>query len=91
MNSIHSEKRAQQRGIPTLITDLLDHFGHAQYDGHGGLIRYFDNKSVLKMEKAMGRQPVRCLSHWLDAYKVVNVEDGATITIGHRYQRIYRR
>jgi hypothetical protein len=91
MNSIHSEKRAQQRCIPPLITDLLDRFGEAQYDGHGGLIRFFDHKSVRKMEKAMGRQPVRCLSHWFDAYKVVSIEDGETITIGHRYQRIFRR
>jgi hypothetical protein len=91
MNSIHSEIRAQQRGIPPLVTDLLDRFGQAQYDGHGGLIRFFNNKSVRRMEKAMGREPVRCLSQWLDAYKVVSVSDGETITIGHRHQRIFRR
>jgi len=91
MSSIHSEKRAQQRGIPPLITDLLERFGQSQYDGHGGLVRFFNTKSVRKMEKAMGRQPVRCIAQWLDTYKVVSVADGETITIGHRHQRIIRR
>lgn len=91
MDTGHSEKRAQQRCIPPLIQDLLDQFGQRQYDGRGGLIKFFNGKSIRRMERAIGRQPVRCLSPWLDAYKVVSTLDGDTITIGHRYKRINRR
>lgn len=91
MDSLHSAIRAQQRGIPPLIADLLDRFGQIQYDGHGGLIKYFNNKSIRKMERTMGRQPVRFFTQWLNAYKVVSVMSGETITIGHRHERIHRR
>lgn len=91
MHSRHSAIRAQQRGIPPLIADLLDLYGQAQYDGHGGLIKFFNNTSIRKMEIVMGRQPVSCFSQWLDAYKVENVTNGEIITIGHRHGRIHRR
>lgn len=51
MSSIHSESVHNQRGIPPLITDLLERFGQSQYDGHGGVVRFFNTKSVRKMKK----------------------------------------
>lgn len=38
-------------------------------------------------ERAMGREPVRRLSEWLDSYIVIS-GDGAIITAGKRYKRI---
>lgn len=89
--SKHASIRSKQRGIPPLIHDLLSEFGQCQYDGHGGLIRYFNRKSVRCMETRLGSQPVRCMSQWLDAYIVVSAFDGHTITIGRRDKRINRR
>lgn len=90
MKTNHALSRAQQRGIPPFIDQLLDLYGHEQYDGHGGLILYLDKKSIRQMERDMGREPVRRLAEWHDAYKVRSVEDGCTITIGHRTKRIRR-
>ena len=89
--SHHAAVRAQQRGIPPLVRDLLTEFGNSQYDGRGGVIKSFNGKSLRRMEKQLGSQPVRCLSRWLDAYIVVSAFDGHTITIGHRDKRINRR
>ena len=69
---------------------LLDVYGVNEYDGQGCLIKYLNKTSLRKMEKEMGREPVRKFSEWLDAYKVVSVSDGETITIGHRIKRIKR-
>ncbi len=89
--SAHASRRAQGRGIPPLVSSLLDLYGHELYDGHGGLVFYFDKASRRRMEKDLGREPVRRLSEWLDAYKVTSCRDGITITVGHRYMRIKRR
>ena len=89
--SSHADKRSQARGIPPLVISLLDLYGHELYDGHGGLVHYFDKTSRRRMERDLGREPVRRLSEWLDAYKVISSRDGITITIGHRYKRINRR
>jgi hypothetical protein len=87
----HARVRAQQRGIPPLIDALLDAYGHEQYDGHGGVIRYFDKKSRRQMERDFGREPVRrLLPGWSKAYKVDSASDGKTITTGIRLTRIRR-
>ena len=89
--SQHAAKRAQQRGIPPLIDEWLDSYGEQMYDGRGALVLYFSKKSIRQMERAYGSSPVRKLSEWHDAYKVVNTYDGTTITIGHRRRRLWRR
>ena len=89
--TLHARTRAQQRGIPPLIDRCLDDYGEEQYDGHGGVILFLSKQSRRRMERDMGREPVRRLSEWLDAYKVVSSHDGQTITIGHRNRRIPRR
>lgn len=70
---------------------LIDQYGEERYDGHGGIIRFFSRANIRSMERAFGRAPVRKLSEYLKVYKVENNKDGCTITIGHRYKRIYRR
>jgi hypothetical protein len=90
MQTQHAKVRSQQRGIPPFIDQLLDQYGNEQYDGHGGIILYMDKISIRKMERDMGREPVRLLAQWKDVYKVKSSADGSTITIGHRVNRIRR-
>jgi len=90
MVSKHASTRAQQRGIPPLILDWLDLYGHEQYDGHGGLLYRFSEKSRRAIERDYGREPVRRLSEFFDAYKVVSSHDGQTITMGRRYKHVKR-
>lgn len=89
--SKHAVIRAQQRGIPPFIDQLLDLYGREQYDGRGGVVSYFDKSSIRRMERDMGREPVRRLSSWQSAYKVRSSHDGCTITTGLRSKRIWRK
>lgn len=89
--SKHATIRAQQRGIPPFIDQLLDLYGNEQYDGHGGVVIYLDRGSIRRMERDMGREPVRRLTTWHNAYKVKSSIDGTTITTGHRCERIWRK
>lgn len=89
--SAHAAIRAQQRGIPPLIDQWLDLYGKERYDGHGGVVVYLDKSSIRRMEHDMGREPVRRLSTWRNAYKIKSSHDGCTITTGLRNKRIWRR
>lgn len=91
ITSRHAQIRAQQRGIPPFIDQLLDLYGREQYDGHGGVVLYLDRGSIRRMERDMGREPVRRLSSWHNAYKVRCSHNGTTITIGLRSTRIWRK
>ena len=89
MNSAHCRIRQQQRGIPNLVLDWLMDYGQEQHDGHGATIRYFDRRARRAVERRVGREPVRRLHEFMDAYAVVG-RDGSLITTGHRYNRIRR-
>jgi len=88
--SDHAVRRAQQRCIPPLAEQWLEEFGEEEFDGQGGIRRYFSKRSVRMLERAVGRDPVRRLSHYLDAYKVESL-DGTTITVGWKSRRFKRR
>ncbi len=88
MKTLHAQKRAQQRGIPPLIDELLDLYGREQHDGHGGVVLFFDKQSVRAMERDMGRKPVSRLAEWLRAYKVVTSSFEDTITTGKLFRRV---
>jgi len=90
MNTRHAEVRAQQRGIPPMVDELLDRYGQEQHDGHGAILIFLSKDSIRRMERDFGRRPVARLSEWLDAYKVRST-DGSTITVGHRTRRIWRK
>jgi hypothetical protein len=90
MNTKHAEIRAQQRGIPPMIEQLLDLYGHEEYDGHGAITLYLNKKSIRNMRRDLGRQPVSRLAEWFDVYKVKST-DGFTITVGHRTHRLRRK
>lgn len=91
MNTRHANVRAQQRGIPPFIDQVLDLYGREHYDGHGGVVLYLDSKSIRCMERDMGREPVRRLAEWRDVYKVKSTTDGRTITTGHLTRRLWRK
>lgn len=78
----HAEIRAQQRGIPYEIADLLIQYGDAQHDGNGGVVRYFSARSVLDMQDDIGKNTVKKMAEHLRAYLVESSKDGAVITVG---------
>lgn len=78
----HAQTRAQQRCIPPLVNHWLDQYGEEQYDGHGGIRIYFSRKSRRRMERELGRQPIKVMSRYLKAYKVESSSDGQVITVG---------
>ena len=80
----HASMRVKQRGIPPLIRNWLIYYGKANYDGHGAVIRYFNKDSIRKMEKALGREPIRRMSEFLRCY-LVQSTDGTIVTLGKRY------
>lgn len=90
MSREHAKVRAQQRGIPPLVDQLLDLYGQEQHDGHGAVILYLNKASIRRMERDLGRRPVARLSEWFNAYKVQG-SDGRTVTIGHRTRRLWRK
>jgi hypothetical protein len=91
-NSRHAEERAQQRGVPPLITTWLLAYGEANFDGHGGVVRYFTRTSIRRMERELGAAPVRRLWEYLRCYLVQSSGDGTVITVGkrHKNRRIWR-
>ena len=87
----HAHTRAQQRGVPPLIDQWLDAYGEEEYDGHGGIVRYFSSRSLRAMERDFGRAPVaQLMASYHDCYKVQGRE-GQAITFGRRYRHIHRK
>lgn len=83
----HALHRAQQRGIPPLIVLWLQEFGEEIYDHRGGRILYFTKRARRRLEQAVGREPIRRMHEWMDAYAVLSTDD-ALITVGRRCRRI---
>lgn len=84
-NTMHSEIRQQQRGVPPIIVDLLIKFGNREHDARGGEVLYFDKKSKKKVETYVGGLFGKLNEH-MDAYAVI--ASGKLITVGSRYKRI---
>lgn len=81
----HAAQRAQQRGIPPLINHWLLDYGDEVFDGHGGVIRYFSSNGIRKMERDIGKTPIKRMSEFLRCYLVESSNDGAIITVGKRH------
>ena len=67
MNSVHMNKRMQQRAIPPLITLWLEEFGEEHHDHKGATILYFSKRSRRRLEQAVGRRLVHKLEEFLGA------------------------
>ena len=87
--SRHAATRMQQRSLPPLVLQWLEDYGAERYDGHGGVIRFFDKRARRALERSVGREPGRRMQDWLDAY-VVLAHDGTTVTVGRRYRRLWQ-
>jgi len=84
----HASTRQKQRGIPSMMIELLQRFGQRCYDHRGGVIRYLDKHSRHAVEKYVGSQIFRRMHEFHDAYLVESAVDGTVITCGHRYSPI---
>jgi hypothetical protein len=84
----HAQVRAQQRGIPPMVVDLLIRFGHREKAG-GGLSKVFMDRSARKKVCAYAGQLASLISEHLDTYLIV-MPDNTVITVGHRLERIKR-
>lgn len=90
-SSRHGAIRCQQRGLSPLIVDCLLQFGEVVHDHAGGMIHHFTKRSLRRVERAWGREPVRLLlQDHRDAYVVTSTDGGTIITAGWRNRRIPR-
>lgn len=83
----HSQIRAQQRGVPPLIIDLLMQFGAREPAGNGAETIYFDKRAKKQLQTYSGGLMSK-LSGELDVYAIV--ANNKVVTVGPRYQRINR-
>jgi hypothetical protein len=81
MISTHAMLRMQQRGIPPFVEELLDEYGERCFDGFGGVVVYFSKVSLRRMERTMGREPVRLLAKYHRYAKVESSHDSTVITV----------
>jgi len=84
----HAAVRAQQRGVPPLITQWLADYGEETYTGNGLVLRHFSQRSVRRMEREIGRDLLRRLSEYLRCYSVESSHSGLLVTVGKRYKRV---
>jgi hypothetical protein len=83
----HARRRSQQRGIPPLIVQWLQNFGEEVYDHHGGRILHFTKRARRRLEREVGREPIRRMHEWMDSYAVFSTDD-VLITLGRRCKGI---
>jgi len=83
----HATIRQQQRGIPPLVADWLIDYGDEQFDGHGGIVRFFSKQCIRLLEREVGQKPLARMSEFMRCYLVQSSKDGAVITLGKRYKK----
>lgn len=82
----HAKKRAQQRGIPPMVYDHLLSYGAENYDGRGGIVRFFTNEGIKEMQRDLGVDTVKKMSEYLRCYLVENMS-GQIITISKKHTK----
>lgn len=85
----HARVRMQQRGVPPVIVEWLLEYGATVYEGRGAHVRYFDKHARQRIRREKGDLVLRRLHELFDSYAVV-ADDGAIVTVGHRYRRMKR-
>ena len=84
----HAISRAQQRGFPPIVDELLNRFGEEKYDGHGNVKIVLTKKCFRKISKVWGRKMASSLSNYAGVYKLESMDTGSVITIGRITKRI---
>jgi hypothetical protein len=82
----HAQQRAQQRGVPPLVMHWLLDYGEEDFDGRGGVVRYFSSRSIRQLERDVGQTPLRRMWEFLRCYLVQASSGGQVITVGKRYR-----
>ena len=78
----------QQRGIRAAAVEALLDYGRTSHDHHGGELVFFDKAARARLfrdDPAAARDAERLCR----TYAVLG-NDGAVVTVGHRYRRIPR-
>jgi hypothetical protein len=75
----HAQKRMQQRGISTLIVQLIETFGRYEYQGGGRDHCYIPKEQVKALRKAIDQ---------LASQSLILAPDGRVVTAQHRYRKI---
>jgi hypothetical protein len=85
----HARARMQQRGIHAAAVELLIRYGRSAPAGDGCELVFFDKaaRARLSRDDPTAARHAERLCH---TYAVVD-NDGAVVTVGHRYRRILRR
>jgi len=83
----HASIRQQQRGIPSLLVDLLLDFGSSAPAGEGASMLFFDKRAKRRLDSYAGPL-AKFLKDHLDVYAIVS--DQTVVTTGHRYERVRR-
>lgn len=81
--SRHAQKRAQQRGLRVEQIPIIKTFGESEHDGKGAVRYVMTDKAMNRLVRALGRN--QCIDGLAGAYIVVSADDGAVITVSHRY------
>lgn len=84
----HAKRRAKERAVFPLVIQWLWEYGAEVHDKRGCTVRFFDKPAKRRLERAVGREPVRRMKDKLACYMVEG--DGRVITTGHRRRRIKR-
>ncbi len=86
--SNHAKRRAQQRGIPDQIIELMLAYGDRESAGKGSTIcciRSRLSRSELIREAAF--EGLKGIDRYLGAYLVI-AQDNTIVTVGHRFNRV---
>ena len=78
----HAKLRTQQRGISAQMTNWLVSYGDKVYDGRGGLIRFFSQRVLRKLEGKLDPESFQQILKNRRCYLVLSASDGAVITVG---------
>ena len=82
----HARIRMQQRGIPRAALEILLDFGREAHDHRGCRVVLFDKRSRRHLANELGRDRIRSVERYLDAYAVVGSDD-MIVTVGRRRRR----
>jgi prepilin-type processing-associated H-X9-DG protein len=82
----HASKRMQQRHLPPLIVDLLQHYGQTRHQ-NGSTVLFFDAKGKERAKRELCQVLAR-FDKLRDAYLVEANDSGQVVTLGYRDERI---
>ena len=77
----HAKKRCQQRAVTLEICDLVQEYGSYRYDNRGGLIFFFSDHALDRIEKELGLAKRKDAEKKSNVYLVQSSTDSDVITV----------